>query len=228
MLTPTEFRSAIYLDFEGEGKKRDGTVPMPHMAGTLRPNATGGGGKYSCVFFNQYWKPASNGIPSSECLSFQDYFEILLSELEEKNCYLVYWTIHESMILETYLEPEIYVRLAPRMLNLHPTAKKYANRRRLFGRNESAKKRPLEDFLSAMYSKRYPYPPFPLGAAEACRRIDTASTHHKKWKKFSDKQKGYVKDLIAYNQGDCLSTWLIAKRLGNFYQSSKSTRDPLI
>ena len=41
MLSPNEFRNAIYLDFEGEGKKRDGTVPMPHMAGFLRPNQKG-------------------------------------------------------------------------------------------------------------------------------------------------------------------------------------------
>jgi len=221
MLTPTEFRSAIYLDFEGEGKKRDGTVPMPHMAGTLRPNATGGGGKYSCVFFKQCWKPASDGIPSSECLSFRDYFEILLSELKEKNCHLVYWTMHESMILETYLEPELYVRLAPYLVNLHPLAKTYASRRRSFGHQASAKGRSLEDFLGALYKKRNPYPPFPLGPAEACRRVDVATRKNMNWKHFSDKQKGYVKDLIAYNLGDCRSTWLIAKRIGNYYGSRK-------
>lgn len=51
MLSPNEFRNAIYLDFEGEGKKRDGTVPMPHMAGFLRPNQKGKSGKYTCTFF---------------------------------------------------------------------------------------------------------------------------------------------------------------------------------
>ena len=54
MLSPTEFRNAIYLDFEGEGKKASGLIPMPHMAGILRPNQTGGGGKYSCVFFKEH------------------------------------------------------------------------------------------------------------------------------------------------------------------------------
>ena len=221
MLSPEQFRNAIYLDFEGEGKKQDGTVPMPHMAGLFRPNQTGKTGKYICVFFDQKWKPASNGISAADCGAFDGLFSELMLELEKENSYLVYWTIHEDMILQKYLPNALYTRLAPRMFNLHPTAKKYANRRRLFGPNESAKKRPLEDFFAAMYSKRNPYPPFPLGAAEACRRIDTASANHKKWKNFSDKQKGYVKDLVAYNVGDCRSTWLIARRLGNVYHQRK-------
>jgi len=217
MLSPTEFRKAIYLDFEGEGKKRDGSVPRPHMAGLFRPNQTGKSGKYTCVFFDQRWKPASNGISSAQCVAFNEYFAELLVELEQKDSYLVYWTVHEDMILEKHLTSTIYDGLAPRLFNLHPTARKYANRRRIFGIHESAKKRSLEDFFAAMYNKRNPYPPFPLGAAEACRRIAAACASHKRWRHFSDKQKCYVKDLIEYNKGDCCSTWLIAKRLGNAY-----------
>jgi len=219
MLSPSEFRNAIYLDFEGEGKKRDGTVPMPHMAGLLRPNQTGKSGKYTCVFFKQNWKPASNGIKVAQCVTFNDRFTELAIELEKKDSYLVYWTIHEQIIFQEYLSDELYARLAPRLFNLHPMARRYANRRRLFGPNEGAYRKTLEEFFAAMARKRNPYPPFPLGAAEACRRIDTACKNTKKWRNFSDKQKIYVEDLVTYNKGDCLSTWLIAKRLGNFYQS---------
>lgn len=218
MLSPSEFRNAIYLDFEGEGKKRDGTVPMPHMAGLLRPNQTGKSGKYTCVFFKQNWKPASNGIKVAQCVTFDGLFSELAIELEKKDGSLVYWTIHEQIILQEYLSDELYARLAPRLFNLHPITKKYANSKRLFGSNMSAKKRTLEEFFAAMYSKRNPYPPFPLRAAEACRRIDTACKNSKKWKHFSDKQKSYAEDLIQYNKGDCLSTWLIAQRLGEFYK----------
>jgi hypothetical protein len=217
MLSPNEFRNAIYLDFEGEGRKRDGTVPMPHMAGLFRPNQTGRSGQYTCAFFKQNWKPASNGIKVAQCVTFDELFAELAIELEKKDGYLVYWTIHEQIILQEYLSDELYARLAPRLFNLHPIAKKYANRKRLFGSNMSAKKRTLEEFFAAIYSKRNPYPPFPLGAAAACRRIDKVCNTNNRWKKFSEKQKAYVRDLVAYNQGDCRSTWLIAKRLGNFY-----------
>jgi len=217
MLSPNEFHNAIYLDFEGEGRKRDGTVPMPHMAGLFRPNETRKSGQYTCAFFKQSWKPASNGIKVAQCVTFDELFAELAIELEKKDGYLVYWTIHEQIILQEYLSDELYARLAPRLFNLHPIAKKYANRKRLFGSNMSAKKRTLEEFFAAMYSKRNPYPPFPLGAAKACRRIDKVCNTNNRWKRFSERQKAYVLDLVAYNQGDCRSTWLIAKRLGNFY-----------
>ena len=219
MLSPNEFRNAIYLDFEGEGKKRDGTVPMPHMAGFLRPNQKGKSGKYTCTFFRPNWKPVSNGITGAQCITFDELFSELLIELEEKNTYLVYWTIHEEVMLKEYLSDELYARVAPRLFNIHPMAKRYANRRRLFGSKVSATKRTLDEFFAAMYQKRHPYPPFPLGAAAACRRIDTACTGSRRWRSFSEKEKSYAEDLVSYNKGDCLSTWLIAKRLGNFYQS---------
>jgi predicted RecB family nuclease len=52
-----------------------------------------------------------------------------------------------------------------------------------------------------------------------CQRIDAACAKTKRWGNFTDVQKKYVKDLLAYNEGDCRSTWLIAKRVGNFYAS---------
>ena len=222
MLSPTEFRKAIYLDFEGEGKKRDGSLPRPHMAGIFRPSETGGGGKHNSVFFNQQWNPASNGTQSSECLSFQDYFETLLSELEEKNCYLVYWTIHESTILKKYLEPKTYERLAPRLLNLHPLAKKFANKRRLFGENSNSRRQPLEAFWTVIYPERPAQATITMGAAELCRRIDSACRAHITAAHFTERQTSYIKSLIAYNKGDLSSTWLIAKRISNWSERTSS------
>jgi hypothetical protein len=49
---------AIYLDFEGEGEKLDGTVPVPHMADLYRPYLDGY--KYSALFFRDSWKPVMN------------------------------------------------------------------------------------------------------------------------------------------------------------------------
>jgi len=46
VLSPAEFRNAIYLDFEGEGRKKDGTRPKPHMSGIFYPNEKGAGGNH--------------------------------------------------------------------------------------------------------------------------------------------------------------------------------------
>jgi hypothetical protein len=217
-LTPAEYRNALYIDFEGEGKKKDGTVPQPHMAGLFRPNLTGKSGKHTCVFFSPLWKVVANHFQKRAVIEdFADYFENLSLELNETKQHLVFWSIHEEMILKKFLPAKIFERLAPRLHNLHPIARRYANSRRAFGKNESAKGKTLEEFFAVLYQKRHPYPPFPLGAAEACRRIDRACTKHNRWQKFTKEQKQHTDALVQYNRGDCSSTWLIAKRLGNSY-----------
>lgn len=219
-LTPAEYRAAIYLDFEGEGKKSDGTIPAPHMAGFFRPNQAGTSGKYSCVFFSPLWKVVRNHFFKKAVITdFSDCFERLAREVLATGQHIVYWSIHEEVMLSKYLTPQLFNMIAPKLHNLHPIARKYAGRRQTFGQGESARKKSLEDFFKALYNKRNPYPPFPLGAAKACRMIDSACMTHKKWKNFSTKQKSCADELVQYNEGDCRSTWLIAKRMGNAYSS---------
>ncbi len=217
-LSPAEYRAAIYLDFEGEGKKLDKTIPAPHMAGFFRPNQTRTGGKHSCVFFSPLWKVVRNHFFKKAVIAdFSDCFEQLALEVNATGQHIVYWSIHEEIILKKYLPANIFKMIQPRLHNLLPVARRYANRKKTFGRGQSASKRSLEDFLAALYKKRNPYPPFPLGAAEACRRIDKACATHTRWRNFSKKQKSYADELVKYNEGDCKSTWLIAKRIGNYF-----------
>jgi hypothetical protein len=220
--TAAQFRNAIYLDFEGRKSINDENFPLPHMAGFFRPNEKGKNGKYNAIFFKPDWQPACNGVfRRAEILNFQESFNLLLEELVARDSYLIYWTIHEEKILERHLTPKTFKTLKPRMYNLHPVARKYANRFRKFGRGESARGKSLEEFFATLVRKRSPMPPIDPKPAEVCNRIDRACAAHARWKHFSPKQKNYVKDLIAYNEGDCRSTWLIAKRLGNFYSYNK-------
>ena len=215
-LTAAEFKSAIYLDFEGRKSIAGEKYPVPHMAGTFRPEPGGTCIKYHANFFKPEWKPAKNGggaKVSNE--SFQDFFALLLQELEVGDKHLVYWTVHEEMILKRHLPVKLWRRLEPYLHNLHPLAKAYMNRRKAFGAGTTAKGRSLEEFLAVMYEKRHPYPPLVLGPSVVCQRIDGACARTQRWNKFTDKQKKYVKDLLAYNEGDCRSTWLIARRIGN-------------
>ena len=223
-LTPAEYRNAFFIDFEGEGKKKDGTVPRPHMAGLFRPNPTGKSGKHTCVFFSPLWKVVSNHFHMTAVIEeFTDYFEKLSLELNVTKQYLVFWSIHEEMILKKFLHENTFKRLAPRLHNLHPIAKRYATRKRGFGTNESAKGKTLEEFFAVLYQKRHPYPPFPLGPAKACRLIDAACVKYNRWNKFTNTQQNAADALVQYNGGDCKSTWLIAKRLGNSYASRSNS-----
>ena len=124
-LTPEEFRSAIYLDFEGR-KSVDGEIfPQPHMVGIFKPNRKGKSGKYSANFFKSDWKPASNGAGRSVSnIEFQSFFNAMTDELVADDKYLVCWTIHEEKILERHLTHELWKRLRPYIFNVHPLAKR--------------------------------------------------------------------------------------------------------
>lgn len=216
--TIEQFRNAVYLDFEGRKSIGCETLPLPHMAGFFRPYSKGTNGKYQVTFFRDHWKPAVNGSQRRAQLQlFPTCFEEIEVELQRQDKLLIYWTMHEEAILEKHLPTRLFLRLKPRLFNLHPLARRYANRFRKFGAEQTARGKTLEEFFAAMYRKRKPYPPLPIGASVACQRIDSACERTQRWRKFTANQKSYVKDLLAYNEGDCRATWLIAKRLGNFY-----------
>lgn len=190
------------------------------MAGIFRPYVRGTNGSYQAVFFRESWKPAANGSNRrAKVQAFQSCFEEIERELVDENKLLIYWTLHEEVVLKKHLPKALFQRLEPRLFNLHPLARKYANRFKKFGQDQTARGKSLEDFFAAMYRKRRPYPPLPIGASIACQRIDRACERTQRWRKFTDKQKSYVKDLLAYNAGDCRATWLIAKKMANFYAS---------
>jgi len=223
-LTEQELRNSIYLDFEGEGKKSDGTIPIPHMAGIFRPNIKGNGGKYESIFFNELWKPVSEGFYQySKVICFEDYFIELLKELETKECNLIIWTEHEEKILKEFLQNKTFEKIIKYIYNINPEARRYANRRNVFGIGVTARGKSLEEMYQALYPNRQPFAPIAHGAAETCRRLDIACRTNKRWNSFNDRQKSYAKDLVAYNKGDCHSTWLIAKKIGNAQYNNRGT-----
>lgn len=73
-------KNAIYLDFEGEGRKGDHSIPCPHIAGLYRPFLDGY--KYSVLFFKEAWKPVKNGH-NAERDRIGD-FKLLMNELIEE------------------------------------------------------------------------------------------------------------------------------------------------
>lgn len=217
-LAAADFRNAIYIDFEGVGKSKKGELRRPHLAGIFRPAAAGKSGAYQCIVFKEEWRPACNGVYQTACIChFDDFSAALADELEKGDKYLVHWSPYEEEVLKEFLHPVIGERVLPRLYNLRPVARRYLKRTNRLKAGETVRDRTLEEFTSLIYQKRKPFPPIDIGAAEACRRIDKACASHNRWKQFSSRQQQYVKDLVAYNKGDCRATWLIALRVGNFF-----------
>lgn len=212
-LTKDQYRSSIYIDFEGEGKSQSGELKLPHICGVFTPNLTGSNGTYEAVIFKPSWKAAKNGMDRiAKIQDFNDFFGVLYKSCAQQKNNLIFWTVHEERICQTFLEKKIFKKLQPYFHNLHLPAKRYANSRKIFG--ESSKKKSLEQFYQALFPNRSPQPSLRLGPAEICRRIDRICEIKNRWGQLTDKDKGYVKDLIKYNKGDCRSTWLIAKKIG--------------
>jgi len=211
-LTPELVSNGIYLDFEGEGKKRDGTIPSPHIAGIYKPYMESY--KYSVLFFKSDWKPVKSGhnVANDAIGSFKVLMEELINEAEVENRRIFYWTIHEKTIIQMHA-PELLERFERVGFNLHKPAKKFANRRGLL--RDSDEKKGLNQFIKILKKASPLIVACQPTAAEACRRLDNYSIKKKRWRLWTQEQKNVAKDLIRYNKDDCLGVFRLAKKIGN-------------
>lgn len=211
-LNPELVKNGIYLDFEGEGKKRDGTVPSPHLAGTYRPYLAGY--KYSVLFFKSYWKPvkAMHMSEHDQIGEFKHLMDALITEAEQEDRKIIYWTIHEKAMIEMHA-PELLDRFQKVGFNLHKPVKKYANRRGYL--RDDDEKKGLNQYLQLLKSTSPLIIACKPTAAEACRRVDNYSQKKKRWRNWTIEQKNIAKDLLRYNKDDCLGVLKLARKLGN-------------
>ena len=211
-LNPEMVKNGIYLDFEGEGKKRDGTIPCPHIAGLYKPYQDGY--KYNVLFFKSHWTPvkAWHQNEYDRIGNFVDLMDELISEAENEGRYIFYWTIHEKVIIQLHA-PELFERFEKVSINLHKPAKKFANRRGLL--RDDDQKKGLNQFLKILKNASPLIVACKPTAAEACRRIDNYATKKKRWKHWTVEQKNVAKDLLRYNKDDCLGVLRLARKLGN-------------
>ena len=211
-LNPEIVKNGIYLDFEGEGKKRDGTIPCPHIAGLYKPYKDRY--KYNVLFFKANWVPvkAMHVNEDDRIGGFLTLMNELISEAEVEKRNIFYWTIHEKMIIQLHA-PELLERFDKIGINLHKPAKKFANRRGIL--RDNSEKKGLNQFLKIFKNSSSMIIACNPTAAEACRRIDKYSMQKKRWKHWTIEQKNIAKDLLRYNKDDCLGVVKIARKLGN-------------
>ena len=131
-LTAQEYKSAIYIDFEGEGNSNNSTIRMPHMVGTYVPN--GESEKYSAVFFKVEWKPIDSGCRSSfntSIQAFEEYFDEILEKSRTENRKIIAWSSHEEKVLKMFLNASLFRELTSSLHNLLPPTKRYCSKKNL-------------------------------------------------------------------------------------------------
>ena len=204
--------NAIYLDFEGEGKKADHSIPCPHIAGLYRPYLNGY--KYSVLFFRDTWKPVKSGhnVERDRIGDFTSLMSDVIGEAEREGRLIIFWSIHERVIIERHA-PELLERFDRVGFNLLKPAKKFANRRGLL--RDTEEKKGLNQYLKLLKNAAPLIIACKPTAAEACRRIDNYASKKRRWRLWTDEQKSVAKGLIRYNKDDCLAVLKLARKLGN-------------
>ena len=82
-------------------------------------------------FFSPLWKVVRNHFfKKAGIADFSDCFEQLALEVNATGQHIVYWSIHEEIILKKYLPANIFKMIQPRLHNLLPVARRYANRKK--------------------------------------------------------------------------------------------------
>lgn len=210
----SDYRSGIYLDFEGEGKKRDAdSAPSPHLAGVYRPNRTKStGGSYTCYFFRKSWSPVKNGCASEATIvDFDCFLRSLIREAKLEQKIIYYWSHHEQAMIERFASTEVAHEFRTVSQNSLRLAKKFANRRRI--KIDEKHEKGLNNFLSALAPKLPIVKETTPGAAESCRRIDSYCAKAGRWRKWSDNQKEVARNLVSYNYEDCLALYRVTKKV---------------
>ena len=222
--TSKEYGSGLYLDFEGEGKKRDAdSAPLPHLAGVYRPNRSkSAGDSYTCYFFRKSWSPVKNGCSSTATIiDFDCFLRSLVSEAKSEQKTIYYWSHHELAMIEKYASTEVARDFKAVSQNSLRIAKRFANRRRID--IEEKYEKGLNNFLSALAPKLPTVEETKPGAAESCRRIDSYCANARRWREWTNSQKEVARNLVSYNYEDCLALYRVTKKVAPSFTKRQQT-----
>ena len=204
-------RSAIYLDFEGEGEKSSGEIPEPRLSGVFRPHPTGKSGVYTPIYHNVSWQPLINGVrPTGHYDSLEGLISSLIAEAKITDSMIVYWSDHERRMVNELL-PERIQEFEQHSFNLLPQARKL---KRKFKKslNEDEPKG-LNQYLLAFSLPNSTVPNIHPGAAESCRRLDKYCAANKRWRRWTEQQKAIARVLVEYNAKDCIGLYRLARKV---------------
>ena len=214
----------ICIDFEGEGKKGDGSIPAPHLLGALVPNLDRPGKTYYLWLLKPELAPIARAasLPGKtehrKVCSLKEAIRDLVALADERACRLVAYSIHERTIVEEHLPASSRIRAAfiDRFYNIKKKANALRKRRNLDAPDDK-----LDSLLRALMPKHKVPPPPKCGAAEACRRLGKAGVKSRWWRKWRPTHRELAAQLIAYNKGDCVAVWKLVNRVVANYSVRK-------
>ncbi|MDF1826624.1 MAG: hypothetical protein P1U68_18420 [Verrucomicrobiales bacterium] len=219
--TPKRHHKHICIDFEGEGRRRDHSVPHPSLLGALVPNTDGHGKHFRLWVFEPELLPLTRSPRITGKEEHRRYCTLkeAVAELVElartRSCRLVAFSPHELRIIKAHLPEDSPVRnsFVERFYNILPKSRSLAERRHLECPDIT-----LENLLKALSPKHKSPPPPECGAAEACRRLRKAGAKSRRWGNWATEHQQIARELINYNRGDCDAVWRLLNRVTAHYR----------
>jgi hypothetical protein len=215
-MSNTIIKKHICIDFEGEGKRRDGSAPQPSLLGALVPGLDNWRPAYRVWLLEKKLYPLANPthLIGKRCNRHKSDLQSAVLELvhlaEERSCRLVAFSQHELEMVKLHLRdwPELVQQFENLYWNVKSNAQRLCNRRRL-----KTPDRTLDSLIGALDPK-YKIPPAPkCGAAESIRRLRVAGKKSRRWRSWSESQQQLARELLTYNCGDCKSVWKLVNHV---------------
>lgn len=216
-MNPKNIRD-IAIDFEG-GKSKDGKTPkFPTLLGAILPDQRKRGAKwnYRCYLFAPELEPMTRrvrGLKGTRLVSTFDHaIRELVEEAEQRDCHLVAYTEFELNQVEAFLQDQdLWDRFKFRYRNIAENVREHL---KATGRRPATGKLTLQVALQRMGSHLLLEPkPVAAGVGAACKRLITAGTRTKRWRKWTRSQQQVAKDLLVYNRQDCKAIRDLISRL---------------
>ena len=191
---------SVVIDFEGEGRRKDGSLPCPVLLGALVPPLRGGRPAYRAWLLDERLAPITRprNLPGRRIVTtIEQAVRDVLTLAEERDATVAAFTRHELRIVEEHCPPSVLDELEGRYEDVHKLAVRVRNRRGLRGARD------LESLLRCLKPRFASPPPPPRGVADTCRLLVAAGARSGRWRNWSPVAREGAEQLLEYNRGDC-------------------------
>jgi hypothetical protein len=204
-LTPDRAKRALYVDFEGEGKRGDGEIPQPSMLGIY---CREGRPTYRVQILERELRSLAYAGIRAECFrSMEVAISSLVRQAQAEDRDVLYFSQHEQDMVNTFCSQATADQFMARSGNAKLLLKRWTRRT---GRPRCHS---LEDYCRVI--DRPPYDAPKPGVAEAIRRLRTACKASRRWRRLDPAKKELAKQLFAYIKEDCLALFRLTKKAAN-------------
>ena len=207
-ITWEQTKPMIVIDFEGEGKKEDGTTPDPILLGAWGPYGREGKMTYRAWLLDPLLAPVTKTrtIAGQRIVAtLEEALEEILDLAESRGLLIGSFSVHErDMIREK--APQLADRFEAVWTNILEMARRECRRLNRYQDQYS-----LENVIQALNVNVSPPVPPRRGAAEACRTVMRGAAHSRRWRRWTETQKEMARELIRYNREDVKVAWKVLR-----------------